>query len=89
MFCGLARSGRLRQTVAKEVWMSNIYLERKKREGGWKATQNGITIAEGDTQVETGTAARRVSPDDPILAERVEYTKRGKPDKWRRFYPPS
>jgi len=69
--------------------MSNIYLERKKREGGWKATQNGVIIAEGETRADAGIAARRHSPDDPILTERVEYTKRGKPDKWRRFYPPS
>ena len=69
--------------------MSNIYLERNKREGGWKARQNGEIIAEEDTQVDVGIAARQHSPDDPILTERVEYTKRGKPDKWRRFYPPS
>ena len=69
--------------------MSNIYLERKKRDGGWRARQNKEIIAEGDTQNDVGIAARRVSPDDPILAERVEYTKRGKPDRWRRFYPTS
>lgn len=69
--------------------MSNIYLERKRREGGWRARQNGEVIAEADTQNGAGIAARRVNSDDPILAERVEYTKRGKPDKWRRFYPTS
>jgi hypothetical protein len=69
--------------------MSNIYLARKKREGGWKAMQNGEVIAEADTQNDVGLAARQVSPDDPILTERVEYTKVGKPDKWRRFYPTS
>jgi hypothetical protein len=52
--------------------MSNIYLERKKREGGWRARQNGEVIAEGGTQNDVGIAARRVNPDDPILAERVE-----------------
>jgi hypothetical protein len=69
--------------------MSNIYLERNRREGGWKARQNGEVIAEGHTQNGAGLAARRVNADDPILAERVEYTNRGKPDKWRRFYPTS
>jgi hypothetical protein len=68
--------------------MSNIFLERKKS-GTYRATQNGRTIATGDTQAEAGSRARRKKPDDPILAERVHKTNVGKPDKWRRFYPPS
>ena len=69
--------------------MSNIYLSKNRRDGVWKARQDGEVIAEADTQNDVGLAARRVSPDDPILTERVEYTDRGKPDKWRRFYPRS
>ena len=51
--------------------MSNIYLARKKREGGWKAMQDGEVIAEADTQNNVGLAARQISPDDPILTRRV------------------
>lgn len=66
--------------------MSNIYLERKK-DGSYAATQNGKTIARGETQAETGSKAHKKKPDDPILAERVRDTKAGSRDKWRRFYP--
>lgn len=66
--------------------MSNIYLEQKKP-GKFIATQNGKTVATGDTQRETGLKAHKKKPDDPILAERVRDTKIGGRDKWRRFYP--
>jgi len=69
--------------------MSNIYLERKKSDGTYVATQSGRTIATGVTQAQAGARAHKKKPDDPILAERVHKTNRGKPDKWRRFYPPS
>lgn len=68
--------------------MSNIFLERKK-DGTYVATQNGRTIAMGDTQAEAGSRAHKRKPNDPILAERVHKTDVGKPDKWRRFYPSS
>ena len=68
--------------------MSNIFLERKK-DGTYVATQNGRTIATGNTQAEAGSRAHKRKPDDPILAERVHKTNVGKPDKWRRFYPSS
>ncbi len=68
--------------------MSNIYLERKK-DGSYAATQNGRTVAIGDTQAEAGSRAHKRKPHDPILAERVCDTDVGHRDKWRRFYPPS
>lgn len=68
-----------------EGTMSNIYVEREE-DGTYTATQNHRTIATGDTQRETIDRARRVEPDDPVLAERQRYTEGGKPDKWRRVY---
>jgi hypothetical protein len=72
----------------EETVMSNIFLERKK-DGTYVATQNGRTIAQGDTQAQTGSRAHKKKPNDPILAERVRDTDVGGPDKWRRLYPPS
>jgi hypothetical protein len=66
--------------------MSNIYLERRK-DGSFAATQNGRTIATGETQAEAALKAHKKKPDDPILAERVRNTDAGSRDKWRRFYP--
>ena len=68
--------------------MSNIFVERKK-DGTYVATQNGRTIAAGDTQAQAGRRAHDRRPNDPILAERVHRTDVGKPDKWRRLYPSS
>jgi hypothetical protein len=65
--------------------MSNIYLERE--DDDYVAYQNKKEIAHGDTQEEAAKRAHRVSPDDPILAERVRMTKGGSRDKWRRLYP--
>jgi hypothetical protein len=65
--------------------MSNIYVEREK-DGTYTATQNHRTVATGDTQRETIDRARRVEPDDPVLAERVRDTDVGGRDKWRRVY---
>jgi hypothetical protein len=68
--------------------MTNIFVERKKN-GTYVATQNGRTIATGDTQAEAGSRAHRKKPDDPILAERQRDTDVGTRDKWRRLYPTS
>ena len=38
--------------------MSNIYLERKK-DGSYAATQNGRTVAIGDTHAEAGSRAHK------------------------------
>lgn len=65
--------------------MSNIYVEQEK-DGTYAATQNGKVMAKGDTQRQTIDRARRASPDDPVLAERVRDTKVGGRDKWRRVY---
>ena len=68
--------------------MSNIFVERKKY-GTYVATQNGRTIATGDTQAQAGRRAHDRRPNDPILAERVRDTDVGGRDKWRRLYPSS
>lgn len=64
--------------------MSNIFVERKK-DKTYVATQNGRTIARGDTQAQAGRRAHQKKPNDPMLAERV----RSGRDKWRRLYPTS
>jgi len=64
--------------------MSNIYVEQ--HDGTFVATQNKRVIATGDTQRQTIDRARRVEPDDPVLAERVRDTEVGGRDKWRRVY---
>lgn len=65
--------------------MSNIYVEQQK-DGTYKATQSRKVIAEGDTQRQAKDRARRVEPDDPVLAERVRDTNVGGRDHWRRVY---
>jgi len=67
--------------------MSNIYLERKKSDGTYVATQNGRAVATGKTQEQAGLRAHAKKPNDPILAERVRDTTVGSRDKWRRLYP--
>lgn len=65
--------------------MSNIYVEQQE-DGSYRATQKHRVIAEGDTQQQTVDRARKVEPDDPVLAERVRNTTAGRRDKWRRVY---
>jgi hypothetical protein len=65
--------------------MSNIYVEREK-DGTYVATQNHQTVATGDTQREAIDRARRVEPEDPVLAKRIRDTKVDGRDKWRRVY---
>lgn len=65
--------------------MSNIYVEQQP-DGTYRATQKHRVIAEGGTQRQTINRARRVEPDDPVLAERVRDTNVGGRDKWRRAY---
>lgn len=55
--------------------MSNIYVE--KEEGGYVAYQDKKIIAEEATQMQAAKRARRESPEDPILAERVRITGAG------------
>lgn len=61
--------------------MSNIYLELQP-DGTYQATQQQCVIAEGETQGQTIDRARRVEPDDPVLAERIRDTSVGGRDKW-------
>lgn len=65
--------------------MSNVYVEREE-DGSYVATQSNRTIARGETQRQAIDRARRVSPDDPVLAERIRDTEVGRRDKWRRAY---
>lgn len=65
--------------------MSNIYVEREDN-GTYAARQNKHVIATGRTQRDAIDRARRIEPDDPVLAERVRDTKAGGRDKWRRAY---
>lgn len=65
--------------------MSDIYVERE-GDGTYAARQNKRVIADGDTQRQAIDRARRLRPDDPVLAERVRDTKVGGRDKWRRAY---
>jgi hypothetical protein len=65
--------------------MSNIFVEQQE-DGTYEATQNHRIIAKGNTQRRTIDRARRVKPDDPVLAERVRDTEAGGRDKWRRVY---
>jgi hypothetical protein len=73
----------------KEVSMSNVYIEYKRKLEEYVATQNGRTIGRGDTQAEAVDQARRnrQQEEDPSLAER-QRLRDGKPhpDKWRRTY---
>ena len=69
--------------------MSNVYIEWKKKQEEFEATQNGRVIGTGDTQEEAIDQARRNrrNDEDPMLAER-QRIRDGKPhpDKWRRVY---
>ena len=69
--------------------MSNVYIELKRKQEQYLATQNGREIARGETQEETIERARRArrNPEDPMLAERQRLrTGKPHPDKWRRVY---
>jgi hypothetical protein len=70
----------------KERTMPDIFIE-KQNEKNWHAIRNSATVATGTTQNECGCKAKKLYPDDPLLAERVENAKRGNPDHWRRLYP--
>ena len=83
----LAHIANGKKTVCKRRGkvVSNIYVEQE--DDGYVAYQNKKEIARGDTQQEAAKRAHRISPDDPILAERVRMTNAGSRDKWRRLYP--
>jgi hypothetical protein len=73
----------------KEKSMSNVYIEWKKKQEEFVATQNGRTIGHGDTQEDAIDQARRnrQHDEDPMLAERQRIRDRKPhPDKWRRVY---
>jgi len=69
--------------------VSNVYVEFKRKQDEYVATQNGKPISRGDTQQEAIDRAKRnrETPEDPILVER-QRLRDGKPhpDKWRRAY---
>ena len=78
------RASNLNVVEGSVSFMSNVFIEREKDE--YVAIQKKQIIARGDTQAETAAKAHKISPDDPVLAERVRNTNRGSRDKWRRMY---
>ena len=66
--------------------MSDIIVSRFKA-GGYKATQGGRKIAEGDTQNEAGWNGQKKDPEAAVIALRVKTTENGYPDEFRRMYP--
>ena len=67
--------------------MSDIIVSRYKDGSGYKATQGGRKIAEGDTQNEAGWKGHKVDPTAAVVAQRVKTTEGGYPDEFRRMYP--
>jgi hypothetical protein len=68
--------------------MPNVFVEKDKKQGDFKAMQNGRVITRGETQKDTGDLAHKLRPSDTILAERQRETSKGSPDKWRHLYGP-
>ncbi len=62
-----------------------LYVERRP-EGGYAVRRPDAARASDvqDTQAEAIESARRLEPGAAIHVERVRYTSRGKPDKWRK-----
>jgi hypothetical protein len=66
--------------------MPNIIV-KPKNDGTYRATQNGRTIATGDTQLEAGAKAHEKKPNDSVIAARVRTTPEN-PDKFRHLFGP-
>jgi len=62
-----------------------LYVERRE-EGDYAIRRPGSERASDvrDTQAEAIDRARDIDPEAAIHVERVRYTSRGTPDKWRR-----
>jgi hypothetical protein len=65
--------------------MSDIFIERKP-DGCYVAYQHRQVIARGNTQEEAAETAHRLSPGDPVFAERVREVASNSRESWRRVY---
>ena len=63
----------------------DIFVERRP-EGDYAVRRPGSERASDvlPTQREGIDRARELNPNGPVLVERVRYTDRGKPDRWRK-----
>lgn len=63
-----------------------LFIERRDKEGDYAIRRpNADRISDHEaTQAEAIERAREIDPNAAILVERVRYTDRGHPDKWRR-----
>jgi pyridoxine/pyridoxamine 5'-phosphate oxidase len=68
------------------VLMGNLFVERRPEEGDYAIRRPGADRISGheSTQAEAIERAREIDPNAAVLVERVRYTDRGHPDKWRR-----
>lgn len=62
--------------------MSNVYIEQEKPKQ-YDVIQNKEVIATARTQKKAIEKAHFLRPHDPVLAERVRDTAKGKRDRWR------
>jgi hypothetical protein len=63
-----------------------LFIERRPEEGDYAIRRPGAERISGReaTQAEAIERAREIDPNAAVLVERVRYTDRGHPDKWRR-----
>jgi hypothetical protein len=63
-----------------------LFIERRPEEGDYAIRRPGAERISGHepTQAEAIERAREIDPNAAVLVERVRYTDRGHPDKWRR-----
>ncbi len=64
----------------------DIYIERRKEEGDYAVRKEGSKRASAiePTQKKAIDTARKLNPGVAPDVERVRYTDKGKPDKWRK-----
>jgi Uncharacterized protein conserved in bacteria (DUF2188) len=72
--------------VFRGVLMGKLFVERRPEEGDYAIRRPGAERISGheSTQAEAIERAREIDPNAAVLVERVRYTDRGHPDKWRR-----
>lgn len=63
-----------------------FFIERRPEERDYAIRRLGAERISGheSTQAEATERAREIDPSAAVLVERVRYTGRGRPDKWRR-----
>ncbi len=64
----------------------NMYVERRREEGDYAVRREGSDRASATarTQEKAIEIARKMNPGIALDVERVRYTDKGKPDKWRK-----